>query len=109
MNTATLLPDEIAHDDIGIPFVTVASVYRLDPPMMIRNGIADYVVASTLDETLQTSQGARRIYETYLFVSDAEGMVVDAKELPGSGYNRDHAEALAAAGYTIVAPIGADA
>ncbi|MFD3594333.1 hypothetical protein ACFWU5_16540 [Nocardia sp. NPDC058640] len=101
MKTATLLPDEVAHDETGIPFVSTTGVYKLDPPLMVSDGIADYVVASTLDETIPTSQGVRRIYETNLLISDSEGMVVDWNELPGSGHNRDHAQAFAAVGYTI--------
>ncbi|MFD6400762.1 hypothetical protein [Nocardia sp. NPDC060249] len=110
MKTATLLADEVAHNELGEPFRTDTAVYRLDPPLMIRDGIADYVVASTIDEWIPTSYGQRRLYDTNLFVSDEEGMVSDWDELHGSGNNRNHAEALAGAGYTIVAaPVGANA
>ncbi len=107
--TATLLPDEVAHTAEGIPFVTESSVYKLDPPLMIPNGIADHVVASTLDETLLTAQGFGRSRETHLYVSNDEGMVVDWTVLPSSGPDLDHAGVLALIGYTIAAPIGADA
>lgn len=110
MKTATLLADEVAHNELGEPFRTDTSVYRLDPPLMIRDGIADYVVASTLDEWIPTSYGKRRLYNTNLYVSDAEGMVVDWDELPGSGDNRAHIDALVVAGYTIVtAPVAVNA
>ncbi|MFC4373317.1 hypothetical protein ACFO5K_04310 [Nocardia halotolerans] len=101
--TATLLTDEVAHTVTGETFCTDANVYRLSPPLLFPNGIADYVVASTLDDTILTPTGFRRSEETHLYVSDEEGMVVNWNTLPGSGRDRDHAQALAAAGYTIVA------
>ncbi|MEV6219904.1 hypothetical protein [Nocardia sp. NPDC051833] len=108
--TATLLPAEVAHTETGETFCTDARVYQLNPPLMIPDGIADYVVASTLDETVLTPTGYRRSQETHLYVSDEEGMVADWTVLPGSGRHRDHTEALAAAGYTVVgALVGADA
>lgn len=107
--TATRLAGEVPHNDIGEPFRTDAAVYRLDPPLLLPNGIADHLVASTLEATVLTEQGFRQAVETTLFVSDEEGLVVDWGAFPGSRHNTDHAEALAALGYTIVAEIGADA
>ncbi|TDP29827.1 hypothetical protein [Nocardia ignorata] len=108
--TATLLPEEVAHDENGETLRTITGVYRLDPPLIVRDGIADHVVASTLDTAIMTSLGTHKINETYVWISDSEGMVVDWHELPCSGKNLDHAGAFARAGYTIVTTtVGADA
>lgn len=107
--TATLLPDEVAHNEHGEPFRTVTGVYRLEPPLIVRDGTAHHVVASTLDTAIATSLGTHKIYETYVWISDEEGMVVDWHELPCSGKDIDHAGAFARIGYTIAAPIGAKA
>ncbi len=70
-----------------------AAVYSLSPAM---TGGIEHVVVSAVDCP------EMRIYETYIFASDADGEVTDYAELEGSEQGiLDHAAALRGAGYSI--------
>jgi hypothetical protein len=72
-----------------------ARLYRMDPPFLGN----DYVVVSALPAS---SFGSRQSPETFIFASDANGLITDYVQLTGSFIgDMDHAKALKNAGYTI--------